>query len=259
MEKTASFDQAAITYDDTFTYSEIGKLQRQRVYHWLDKSNFPGKAKTLFELNCGTGHDAEQFHKKGLQIIATDGSPEMIRYAKANRDQHIEFAVLDFNDVNSNTINGEVIFSNFGGLNCLNQTDLESLLNRITAAQKSGEQLALVIMPRYCFMEGLYFFSRFRWGKLFRRNTSEGIAVNVDGKDVMTFYHSPRQVKKMLPQYHIKQIKPVAICLPPSYMESFFKSRPRLLSFLNKLEGTLGSFSFLAGWSDHYILVAEKK
>lgn len=259
VQKQASFDQAASLYDRTFTESEIGKRQRARVYYWLNQVNFPKSDQRMFEINCGTGADAEYFYQKGVRVTATDGSPEMIQVARSSREKGIDFKVLDFSEVNETTIQGEAVFSNFGGLNCLNQTELIQLFERISKSQKKGDSLAVVIMPRFCLMEGLYFFARFKWGKLFRRNTANGLPVNVDGKAVMTYYHSPRSVKKMLPEYTIQLKKPVAICLPPSYLEPFFQNRPRFLQLLNALEKNLGRISLFSGWSDHYILVAEKK
>lgn len=259
MEEQASFDQAASAYDETFTESSIGKEQRKRVYHWLNQTNFLGENKSVFEINCGTGYDAEYFHDKGIKVMATDGSPEMIKVASSIRNEEIDFSVLDFSEVNEQTIQGNSIFSNFGGLNCLNTEDLAALLNRMTKAQQSGDKIALVIMPRYCLMEGVYFFFRLKWRKLFRRSSKSGLEVNVDGKGVWTYYHSPKTVRKMLPEYTISLTKPVAICLPPSYMESFFKGRPRFLGFLSRMEKVLGRISVFSGWSDHYILIATKK
>ena len=259
MTKEAAFDKAAQAYDSTFTNSSIGRAQRKRVYYWLDKAQFLKQNTALFELNCGTGYDADYFHSIGIPVIATDGSPEMIRTAKNVRNSSIDFKVLDFADVNKKTITGNAIFSNFGGLNCLSGEELKNLLERISVTQNGGEQLALVIMPRICMMESIYFFFKLKWRKIFQRYAANGVDVSVDGSVVKTYYHSPKQLKRILPHYTIKCIKPVALCLPPSYMEPFFKRHPRFLSFLNKLEGRLGKIGSLAGWSDHYILIAEKK
>jgi len=259
VKEQASFDQAASAYDKTFTESTIGKAQRKRVYHWLKEANFPGENKSIFEINCGTGFDAEHFHNQGIQVTATDGSPEMINVAKSLRNKEIDFSVLDFDNVNEKTIHGDDVFSNFGGLNCLSGEELSELLNRISKTQKTGDKMALVIMPKYCLMEGVYFFFRFRWRKMYRRNTNSGLQVNVDGKNVLTYYHSPKSVQRMLSDYTITLKKPVAFCLPPSYLEPFFTHRPRFLGFLSRLEKLLGRISVFSGWSDHYILIAEKQ
>ena len=39
-QNTAKFDEAAPLYDDTFTESHIGQLQRKKVYFWLDQIDF---------------------------------------------------------------------------------------------------------------------------------------------------------------------------------------------------------------------------
>jgi hypothetical protein len=53
-------------------------------------------------------------------------------------------------------------------------------------------------------------------------------------------------------------IKPVAVMLPPSYMEDFFKKNRKILQMLNWFESIFGKISGLASWSDHYIIIAEK-
>ena len=76
--RDSSFDSAAPLYDDDFTFSEIGKLQRDRVYYWLSEMKLFEKSKRVFEINCGTGYDAQHFFEKGLKVVATDASLEMI-------------------------------------------------------------------------------------------------------------------------------------------------------------------------------------
>ena len=116
-EKKPPFDAIAQSYDDEFTYSEIGKLQRKRVYNWLEKIDFLTSPRRVFEINCGTGYDAEYFYNKGHKVTATDGSEEMIAFAKANRSSGINFYALNFAQLkdDSNFQEAELLFSNFGG------------------------------------------------------------------------------------------------------------------------------------------------
>ena len=258
---TSSFDAAAKAYDDSFTFSEIGVLQRDRVYFWLNKIDFFQEPKQVFEVNCGTGYDAEQFFKKGHQVIATDASPEMIRYAKVNRNSEIQFYPLAFEnasqDKNINRTN--VLFSNFGGLNCLDNKQLSQFVDEITEKQPSEALFIGVLMAKKCFIEEAYHLFTGRWSKLFRRNTEKGLSVDVDGTKVETFYHAPNQLINRLKQYDILLQKPVAFFLPPSYLEPFFKRKPYLLKLLNNLEQFFGRWSFLAAWSDHYIIIGKKR
>ena len=255
-----SFNKAALNYDDTFTHSDIGKLQRQRVYYWLNKTNFFKQNNSVFEINCGTGYDADIFNAKGLNIIATDASSKMIEVSKKARHHNIEFFQLDFNNIEDGYKNSDVVFSNFGGLNCLNNKDLKLFSENMARLQKSKESLVWIIMPKFCMVETMYLISKFKFSQVFRRNTNDGIKVDVDGVKVETYYHSPKDLKTVLkPNYNIKLIKPVAYFLPPSYLEPFFKKHQKALRFLNKLDQFFSRFSFLSAWSDHYIIIAERK
>jgi len=255
------FDSAAEAYDETFTDSLIGKAQRKRVYHWLKKVDFFNKKNRVFEINCGTGFDAEQFHNKGLQIVATDGSSKMIEVAKENRNSEIDFFQLEFNQVSSHEKfkQSNVLFSNFGGLNCLSNNELKNFTNEIAKVQTKGDLIAWVIMPDQCFMESFYFLFKLKFKKVFRRKMNESLKVSVDGVDVETFYHSPSDVKDIFyPKYQVVLKKPVALFIPPSYMESFFKNKKFLLKTLEFFEKIYGWFSFYSNFSDHYIIIARR-
>ncbi|NOQ71805.1 MAG: methyltransferase domain-containing protein [Crocinitomix sp.] len=258
--KKQLFDNAAASYDTTFTKSHIGRFQRARVYSYLSQIDFFKRVKSVFEINCGTGADATYFHENGLEVTATDRSTKMIEAAKNKGTTGINFFPLDFSKLAEQEITADALFSNFGGLNCVPGDELKTIASTISNKQQKGDLIIWVIMPRFCFMEGMYFLSRLKFGKLFRRNTAKAVAVNVDGTAVETFYHSPRFVKRVLNDtYKIEKVKPVAFFLPPSYLEGFFKNKWFLLNFLNRLEKIAGRMSFLSGWSDHYIIIGVKK
>jgi len=109
-------------------------------------------------------------------------------------------------------------------------------------------------------MESIYFLLTFQFSKAFRRNTSKPTTVNLHDTAIPTFYHSPKELKRTLKKdYSIELIKPVALFLPPSYMEDFFKQKKSMLRFLNILESIFGNISAGAAWSDHFILIAKKR
>jgi len=261
-QKYQQFNNATQNYDEVFTYSTIGKLQRKRVYYWLHKINFFKEFKKVFEINCGTGYDAEKFIAEGHNVIATDGSESMIRYAKKNRDTSIHFFPLSFEKVaqNNDFKSCNTLFSNFGGLNCISNKELQVFAKNIGKNQKKKDLLIWVLMSKFSLIESLYFLLKLKFKRAFIRNTTKAVSVNVEGISVDTYYHSPKAVKNMLaPNYDIKLIKPVAFFLPPSYMEAFFIKNKILLYFLYKLENIFGRFSYFAKFSDHYIVVAEKQ
>jgi len=52
------FDTAAANYDTSFTHTAVGKLQRDRIYFFLEKFNLIQPSHSILEINCGTGEDA---------------------------------------------------------------------------------------------------------------------------------------------------------------------------------------------------------
>ena len=110
-----NFDVHAKNYNDIFTYSLIGKAQRSRVFHFLNKQNTLENKLHILELNCGTGFDANSFSNMGHTVLATDISSEMIKVAKQNyKNPTIEFKQLDIRSITSTTFldKFDFIFSN---------------------------------------------------------------------------------------------------------------------------------------------------
>ena len=116
-----AFDHSASSYDQHFTKSQIGRMQRQRVWNYLKKT-LPAAPLNILELSCGTGEDALFLSKMGHHVTATDLSKEMIQIARNKKQGHsIEFNVMAIEEAvqKSNEKKYDLVFSNFGGFNCL--------------------------------------------------------------------------------------------------------------------------------------------
>jgi ubiquinone/menaquinone biosynthesis C-methylase UbiE len=262
------FDHIAKNYDTDFTLSDIGIRQRNSVYRFLEK--IPNSLHIL-ELNCGTGEDAIWFSKKGHKVLATDISSEMISVAKqkTKKTKNLDFQQLDINNLNDipterSTSDEEsqfnLIFSNFGGLNCLNPQELQDVFKNASKIIKPNGKLALVIMPKKCLWERVYFMLKGQFKKAFRRNTDTSLKVNIDGQQVETWYYNPSDIKKMSQDFFtVRTKKPIGFFIPPSYLEHYFSKHKRFLSILDFLEKRIGSFGFLSRYADHYIIELQIK
>jgi SAM-dependent methyltransferase len=255
------FNIASKHYDEVFTNSLIGKVQRKRVYYWLDKVNMFQEKKNWLEINCGTGHDANIIALKGNNVICTDASSRMLEVA-SKKFPHIQFQQSRFDELRAKfkTSQTDVIFSNFGGLNCIDTSGMNDFIEDVSILQSTGQKIALVIMPRFCLMEMYFFGLRFQFKKAFQRSKEFAI-VDVDGVQVKTFYHSPKSMRELLllNNYKVVLTKPVALFIPPSYLEKWMVKFPFLLKFLSFHERLFGQFNLGAGLADHYIIIAEKK
>ena len=256
------FDHIATTYDDLFTRSMIGQLQRKRVWSYLEKITPELKGLDILELNCGTGEDAILFSEKGFNIIATDISEEMLSITQEKVQQFslqnkISSHYLDLESFDDTLFNKkfDLVFSNFGGLNCIPPETLKHLIDRIPSVLAPGGRFIGVVMGKHCTWETFYFLLKLKFNKAFRRWTSKSIDADLNGVFVKTWYYSPSQIKRWAKRkFKIKNILPVGLSIPPSYLENFFSQRKRTLLRLNGIEKRLGNVSLLSAFSDHYII-----
>lgn len=254
------FDHVAEGYDKEFTYTEIGKKQRRIVYDFLsDKLEL---CQNVFEVNCGTGEDAIWIAEKGKNVLATDISNEMIQVANrkiATKDNplNVRFEVLDFKKMDQFAIEKEydLVFSDFGGLNCLSPIELARFLKSVKEkVLLPNGRLVLIIMSKASIWEWLFFLRKLNFRKAFRRNTNKALEVNVNGKMVPTYYYNPSFFRSLKDDFEITSLQTVGFFLPPSYLEPVFSKMPKLLNFLSELEYRVKNTKMLAAFSDHYLI-----
>lgn len=258
-----SFDSMAKTYDCDFTKTEIGKMQRAQVWKYL--LPFIGSPKNILEVNCGTGEDALLFASQGHSVLATDISKEMIETAKAKLEVDrpgIRFVQTGFSSVKETV--GEkkydLLFSNFGGLNCVDEAELKNLSNDFASILNQNGKMFLVMMGSNCRWEQIYFLLKRNFKKAFRRKIRSGVETKIGESVFKTYYYSPAEMKKISShQFDVEQIKPIGFFVPPSYLEPFFKNKKWLLTIFSRLDNWLGSYSTLSNQADHFVIVLQKK
>lgn len=256
-----NFDTYAQSYDNHFTNSLIGKEQRLQVHQKLLKQ-VSFNSKSVLEINCGTGEDALWLLTQGAKVLATDISQGMIDVARnKNYNREIDFKLLPAQDISVLVPNiYNVIFSNFGGLNCLNNEELQKFKNGCKQVQKSSDQLAFVIMGTNCKWENVFFKYKNESVKANRRGNREGVEAIINGNHFKTYYYSPDDMKQLFKEnYNYISAKPIGLFVPPSYLESYFVKRRVLFGFLKLLDKLFGNFSFLSNYADHYLIVFKKK
>ncbi len=263
MSTLAPFDAVAIEYDDTFSYTAIGKLQRARVRHFL-KTFLREKSEKILEVNCGTGEDALWLTQLGHTVIATDISAEMVevttqKIQKSGHHLQATGSTCDINAIDTLGLSGiNLVFSNFGGLNCIAPAMLLRLNQNLQSIVVPNGLFIAVIMGRNCWWETFYFLMKGHWKKAFRRYQKTAISATLDAHTTVdTWYYNPKEFSQFFPSFQIVAIHPIGFWIPPSYLEPFFKRWPRLLKALAFLESYTHT-SLLAASADHYMLVLRK-
>ena len=261
------FDKIAPAYDELFTNTAIGKMQRKIICKYLDESLSTNQHLNILELNCGTGEDAVYFAKKGFSVVATDVSDEMLKTTeeKINKfglSNYIRTEKLDL--TNPSDFNFEqkfdLVFSNFGGLNCVDKESLKNLSIVISSLLNDRGRIIFVIMPNFSLWESFYFLMKIKIDKVFRRASTKPLNVNLNGGNVQTFYYSPKEISNIFGnKFKVMNIKPVGFFIPPSFLNNYFLKKKKTLRMLEAFENPVSKISFLAKFSDHFLIDMELK
>ncbi len=254
---TAFNKEAAERYDETFTNSGIGKKQRKRVHNYLNKF-LSGRAELkILELNCGTGADALYFAKRGHIITATDFSQSMLNIAdnkllkQTYRGQY-KSCLLDLKNPAIPENNFDLVFSNFGGLNCLNREELTVLCKFVSEKLIPGGSFIGVVMPPHTFIDKYYRIYKGEKEKHYNRSADKALEVEVNGKNISTFYFQEEELKNIFSKFTTVNILPVGFI--PSYLE-----KSRLKNFLLLMSDFLCTLRFNPNKSDHFLIHFKKQ
>lgn len=249
---SAAFDNLAADYDDGFTRTLLGERLRRAVWRRLDARFAPGDR--VLELACGTGEDALHLASRGVRVLATDASPEMVRVAgeKLSGLAEVEvrqLAVEDLESLDAPPFDGAL--SNFGGLNCV--ADLPAAGQALAARLRPGAVAVLCVMGPVVPWEWIWFRGR---GKAFRRLTRGG----VEWRGLRVRYPSIRALRSALsPAFRMRRVAALGALLPPPYAESWAARHPGLIDRLDRWERRLETVPPLPWLADHYLMELERR
>jgi ubiquinone/menaquinone biosynthesis C-methylase UbiE len=240
---TAAFDRLAESYDAQWTLSPVGRLQRAAVWRNVD-GLFQSGARIL-DLGCGTGEDALWLMRAGIEVVAIDASPEMVRAA---RRRGVNAQWLPFANLNELSGRFDGAISDFGPLNC---TEFPEFL-RIPLARliRPGGHLALCVMGRYCHWETLAYLLAGRPHKAIRRWSGHATSATLG---VEVYYHSVRHLQRALaPEFYLERLAGIGIAVPPSFID-WIPDGP--LRCLASIDGAIEHLPLLRALSDHRLLI----
>ena len=256
-----AFDRLAADYDSIFSSSVIGKSQREIVWRRL-LSVFPAGSHIL-ELNCGTGLDALFMARAGMRVTACDASPRMIEHAhQRTAGEHLkvnlEFVTLATEEMHRlpETSRFDGLFSNFGGLNCVQ--DLSSVAREAARRLKPGAPLLLCFLTRFCLWETFYFLLRGSPRKALRRYWGSSVA-HIDELSFPVYYPSLSRLRRIFePEFRLVSTAGIGITVAPSYVERWIASRPRLFRCMEAVDELVREWPGLRIWGDHMLLRFER-
>jgi len=261
---SAPFDAAAPRYDETFTFTNVGKAQRNAVWRCLGHAFHPGER--ILEIGCGTGIDASFLAQRGVRVVACDSSSEMLevttqRIQRQQLQRLVHPLLLRAEDIGdlhtSQSFDGA--FSNFAALNCVE--DLGKFVDDLATLLKPGARAVFVWFGHACIWEMVWYLCRRNPKKAFRRLTREPVIAKVgNGPSFSLGYPTIRSlVKAFRPRFRIRSIRGIGVAVPPSYAEAWAVQHPGLLRAAEKADWVLGRLPGIRALADHVLLEFERQ
>ncbi len=258
----AAFDHIGARYDLEFTNTELSRWFRQRVWERLGVLYQPGDH--VLELGCGTGEDAIWLAKRGVHVLATDGSEAMIaetaRKAQAEGvGANVEVRQLDLNEAATwdlPTQGFDGAYSNYGPLNCVG--DWRAIGDQLSRALRSGGKVGLGVMGPWCPWEVFWFGIHGDIRNATRRFRKSTVA-HLDGKYFNVYYPTPGRLERDLENgFRHSLLWGLGVFLPPSDLYKPIGRRPWLVRPLLALERLTASHWPFKYLGDHYWLELER-
>jgi SAM-dependent methyltransferase len=257
----AGFDTAAASYDATFADRPLGRILRARVWDALDPRLETGSR--VLDIACGTGVDATWMARRGVEVTAIDGSPEMVARAAARASaahvaERVDAHRCSLQELAAGALAGSGPFdgalSNFGGLNAI--PSVAPLAAPLAELIRPGGWLVIVAMGPYCPWEVVHFALRGRPRTALRR-LRPPVRCRVGDTTIPVWYPSSRQLAAQLSStFGQRSTASLELLLPPTYLAAGVERRPRLLSTLVGVERVVAPFT--RGLGVHYIATFER-
>jgi ubiquinone/menaquinone biosynthesis C-methylase UbiE len=240
----AYFDRLAPRYDEVWTNTQTGRLQRDAVWGQIDPLIRRGDR--ILDLGCGTGEDALHLAELGGQVLGVDASPEMVRVA---RQRGGNARVLPIEGIHIFAVTFDLVLSNFGGLNCIR--DLSTLRATLARLVRPGGYLAVCLLSRFCLWESAYYAFHGQFKKAARRWGGE----TVTSAGLRVYYPSAKQVRTLLsPDFSQIADLGVGVFVPPS----FVGVPPRLLNSLARWDARMSASRIGRAIGDHRLFIFRR-
>ena len=242
-----AFDVLALRYDELWTHSTIGRLQRAAVWQRLDRLFSPGHS--LLDLGCGTGEDALHFMSRGMRVRAIDASPEMARIA---RSRGVSATMLPIEQIDRLSGSFDGLISDFGVLNCVQGVD--ALRRPLARLVRPGGYLAICVMGCCCLWETAWYLIKAQPRKAFRRWSRRGAMSSLG---VRVYYPSIDQLRQAFqPEFSLVQWCGIGVSVPPSYVTGL---SDQLLLRLARIETRVADWPLCRAVADHRLLIFYRK
>lgn len=240
------FDRLAPVYQDLWTGTHAGRMQREAVWHHL--ASLLHAENRVLDLGCGTGDDALMLSAYGIHVTGIDASSEMVRIA---RSRSVDARLNPIERVGEIGGPFDGVLSNFGALNCVER--LADLRGPLSGIVRPGGWLAICLMSRICLWETIWYGLHGRFGDATRRWKGEAASTVVS----RVFYPTVGAAcRAFMPNFTLVSTHGIGVAVPPSYVTGL---SDRTFRFLGSIDKHIASLPGLRSLGDHRLLILRKR
>lgn len=260
----AGFDHLARTYDAEMEANPSMRYMRQVSLATLRATFAPGQR--VLEIGCGTGIEAVELAQRGVTVVATDLSAEMVLRARERVRRSALEDRITVHQVKASQLENllpqygagafEGAYSSFGPLN--GEPDLLPVASALARLVRSGGHLVLSVMNRFYAFETVWYLLHGRMRQAARRwrgSAQASISLQAPLR-VPTCYHSAASLRRAFsPGFRLTGCRALPLLLPPPYLHDMWDRWPRLWARLTPLEERLAPRWPWRGWGDHLLML----
>jgi SAM-dependent methyltransferase len=224
----------------------------------------------VLEIGCGTGEEALLLAARGVRVLATDLSPEMVaqteaKVAAAGLGRQVQTRVLAAGELGTLLAEGHAgafdgAYASFGPLN--GEPDLAAVGVPLRALLRPDARLVASVMNRFCAFETLWHAAHGRLHQAVRRWGGKTMATVSPSLPVVvpTWYHTPRSFARALAGgFRTVHCRALPLLLPPPYLAHLWRARAAWVARLQVWEERLASRWPFAALGDHFLIVLARQ
>ncbi|HYM40335.1 MAG TPA: class I SAM-dependent methyltransferase [Thermoplasmata archaeon] len=261
----AYFDRLAPEYDRTVETNPLDRDLRDVSNAILERVFTPGQH--VLEIGCGTGWETLPLARRGVHVLATDVSSEMLerlrrKVAAEGLGSLVEVRKLGAREVPSlldaypdASFDGG--FSDFGALNC--EEDLADLPQALHRLLRPGGRLVLGIWNRFCVSEAFLALVTLRPHRAVARLETP-VPVGRSRYGVPVYARGTAEfLERFRPFFDVERITGLPVFVPPYDFARGLAARGQLLPVLRGLDGAFASHFPFNRFGDHFLVELRRR
>ena len=267
-----AFSRAAPLFDSDEEHNLMARWARRRSLATLLKAFKPGDR--VLEIGSGTGIEAIQLARRGIQVVATDAAQGMIatlsaKLAKGGPAHDVAGMIEPVYKPAQNL--GELVerygegafdgvYSSMGPLNCIPY--LQPVADALALLVKPGGRVILGILNRYCFWETAWYLRARDRKRAFRRWGGQAEATSRPGwqeeKFTCYYWNRPTIERAFRPQFRVVKREGLPWLLPPLYLDGLIKRAPAFFRAIARLDRRFARTWPAYDIGDHLLIQFER-